>query len=165
MKTIDKIIESQEAPKDKNVLWVNGDKLLAMVKGKWTPIGGGSSDNVQGGGSSEEGSANIEYLDTSNADQDMIKGALLGMGLYAHISLSASMNWTAHLTCAMVAQLATIENSFDKVLAIAIDFSARVRQFGGDFMTAKEYLIMSGVITQADIDAIPRITKEQFYTF
>lgn len=47
MKTIDKIIESKEAPKDKNVLWVNGDKLLAMVKGKWTPVGGGNSSSTK----------------------------------------------------------------------------------------------------------------------
>lgn len=43
MKTIDKIIESQEAPKDKNVLWVKGDKLLSHVNGKWTLVGGGSA--------------------------------------------------------------------------------------------------------------------------
>lgn len=43
MKQIDKIIESQEAPKDKNVLWIKGDKLLSHVNGKWAPVGGGSA--------------------------------------------------------------------------------------------------------------------------
>lgn len=50
-------------------------------------------------------------------------------------------------------------------LAVSIDFSRKMKMFNGDLAfdgTVMEMLTMMG-ISQTDIDAIPRITKEQFY--
>ena len=46
--------------------------------------------------------------------------------------------------------------------AVMIDLSAKV-YVGGGLMSVKELIVAQG-ISEADIDAIPRITKEEFYT-
>ena len=115
-----------------------------------------------GEGGGESGST-MEYLDVSGQSNigkhiisiyatfvkgyaDGVNGYATGVPLYSFGLMSSNM--------------------FDSISAIAIDFSYVVKWKQGDSitsMTIGESLIKSG-ITQADIDAVPRITKEEFYT-
>ena len=105
------------------------------------------------GGSGEGGGSNVEYLDVR------------GLGL---------LNMEA-LTVAAVLIKAYIDNSISVVpyaifstvqekeaFAFAVDFSLEIAvpEFGT--ITAKQLLIMQGM-PEAELDSIPRITKEQFY--
>lgn len=50
----------------------------------------------------------------------------------------------------------------NKPSAVMIDLSAKVYA-GAGLMSVKELIVAQG-ISEADIDSLPRITKEQFYT-
>jgi hypothetical protein len=57
------------------------------------------------------------------------------------------------------------DNAIEVTTAIAIDFTAEtVIDMGGDLTktTIADMVLQNGA-TQAEIDAIPRLTKEQFY--
>lgn len=132
MKQIDKIIESQEAPKDKNVLWIKGDKLLSHVNGKWTPVGGGSSDNVQGGGSSSGGSE-WRYMDLRQVS-DSYRKYMLG---YAHI-ISLTKDGSVYIG---TSALSTADSGLT-INAIGINMSAYMKDAtntGNQIITAADF--------------------------
>lgn len=58
-------------------------------------------------------------------------------------------------------------NNVTTCVAVAVDFSRRIKGKGSDEeigMSIAEILIMMVGATQEQLDSIPRITKEQFYT-
>lgn len=162
MKTIDKIIESSEAPKDKNVLWVNGDKLLAMVKGKWTPVGGGSSDNVQSGGGESGGGGsvgcNIEYLDVSNETYIL---DLIGLQSIECKGISDAISIVAPTAAVRL----LVEGAGVKITQIKVDWDVTViKNIGGEIIRTTVLESVLNQVSQDELDNIPRITKEEFYT-
>lgn len=112
-------------------------------------------ENLQVGGTSE---SNIEYLDVSG-------GGVVDGGV-------ATFAWLAKAYYEGVTIIAPLQVMVDEGIigggkrpsAVMIDFSAKL-SLGNGFMSVKELLVAQGggIITEADIDAIPRITKEQFY--
>lgn len=187
MKTIDKIIESQEAPKDKNVLWIKGDKLLSHVNGKWAPVGGSSAstknqdksvDIVENGVTEVTADSGYTGLGkvTINAN---VQGGESGGDTMEYINIEGYDNFAYPATLADYVKLvsegktlfmSSMEYSKDAYssiapLAIAINTKRRVNVILGrpdeGMYTYKEIVTMMGMGSVLDL---PRITEEQFYT-
>lgn len=162
MKTIDKIIESQEAPKDKNVLWVNGDKLLAMVKGKWTPIGGGSSDNVQGGASGGNTPDMRYFLNDSN-----LQANGLYMQAIQQLSSVVVCDYQGMIMIYPGASVGALPSRDFRLCACGIDLNQRVVMYAPSMgmnqdSSVKEYMISQGLSLDT-IESFANLTEEQFY--
>jgi ethanolamine utilization microcompartment shell protein EutS len=156
MRTIDKIIESKEAPKDKNVLWVNGDKLLTMVKGKWTPIGGGSSDNVQGGASG--GGKRLLFYDIKDLD---VPTKRIYMGWAAIIN--GELTTGAKVIEIGAAFCMRFSDSHNYAHKVCIDLDGPL-WLDGNHETVEENIKRTvGSLETLDQYAT-KITEEQFYT-
>lgn len=111
---------------------------------------------ISGGG---EGGSTIEYLDVSG--EGVVESGV------------CTMAWLAKAYLEGMTVIAPIQVMKDEGVvgagkfpsAVMIDFSAKI-SLGNGFISLKEVLVAQGggIITEADIDAIPRITKEQFYS-
>ena len=113
-----------------------------------------------GGGTSE---SSIEYLDVRG-----VSGVVRGQVLTYCIAVNAYIsNFEATMAgFSLYGAKLMQEDVEDSVRAVSIDMSAPVvMSTGGNKQEVliKDALLANGV-SQADIDAIPRITKEQFYT-
>ena len=127
--------------------------------------------NLSSGGGSGSGSgdgSNIEYLDLREYDvmNDDSKWSIFR--LYS-ISCIVIMNndYKAYMPSGILAQVMSAPNSNFNVLACAIDFSVKTSVFLGELQTINEYFIQKlgdMSFTQEELNAIPRITKEQFYS-
>lgn len=119
----------------------------------------GIEDAGSGGNGSDEDS-NIEYLDITNVSS--YKELLLQYSFRACvISDDVKMNATSFAVYNTIIDLISY-----KSLYIQTDFKSKVYgiQSGQTFnLTIMEVLNMAN-ITQEQLDAIPRITKEQFYS-
>lgn len=110
-----------------------------------------------------ESASTIEYLDVREA------GLMLRVNL---ITLAESVKCKSGdmkivgLNSEATRQLGGIPDpEIGDYLAVSIDFSRKTKMFNGDLAfdgTIMEMLTMMG-IPQTDIDALPRLTKEQFY--
>lgn len=134
-------------------IWVKQDgtaKVYDYINNEWK---GGSSDN--GGDSSS-----IEYLDITNAASH--KEVLLQHSLQANVN-SAELKMIAP-SLAVYGMLNDLNGNYTS-LYIEIDFNSKIYAIQGvekmEYPIG-EYLAMAG-ISQSKLDAIPRITKEQFY--
>ena len=115
--------------------------------------GGGSTPTPPSGGST------LEYLDVSG--DGIIESAV------------ASLAWLAKAYVEGMTVIAPLQVLEDEGVigggkspsAVMIDLSAKL-SLGDGLISIKEVLVAQGhgIITEADIDAIPRITKEEFYT-
>lgn len=108
-----------------------------------------------GGG---ESASTIEYLDVSGGgvvDSGVATFAWLAKAYYEGMTIIAPLQ---------VMKDEGIIGVGKKPSAVMIDFSAKL-SLGNGFMSVKELLVAQGggIITEADIDAIPRLSKEQFY--
>ena len=126
-----------------------------------TPKAGNAGGN--GGGSA----SSVEYLDMRGAD-DQLKN-LLGV-LSINLNLEPTEGGLKGARMAGVTQ-AYVDMMFDTpfnpswINAVSIDFTTIIKQkMGSDemAMALKDMLPMLGV-SQDQIDAIPRITEEEFY--
>lgn len=190
MKTIDKIIESQEAPKDKNVLWVKGDKLLSHVNGKWTPVGGGGSASAKNQDKSveivENGvtevtadsgytglgkvtiNANVQGGGSSSGEEkveyfaynDLPKGMFLSL-LYL---VSASVKFLDSDTGSLFLCPQNIAGGLGLVIGTPLAFKFLPDEkiyVEGEQMTLLDFVTKQG--GKSDYDVVPRITESEFY--
>ena len=112
----------------------------------------------EGGGSG--GNSSIEYLDVSGMDE-LIRGAISSLAAYLiRINLEGNINI---IPAAMVALLGfDISTSGNIIKYISTNLNDVVVN-DADAKTITYLLTMNG-FTQEQLDAIPRITKEEFYS-
>lgn len=116
------------------------------------------SVKVNGGGSA----SSIEYIDVSGAD-NLVKKSLTQYACYVKGHIEDYDALVAGMT--LYALNVITPSPINAVSAIAIDFSNVVVMKMGDTiqsMTILQAVLQNGA-TQADIDSLPRITKEEFY--
>lgn len=124
-------------------------------------------ENLQVGGGTSE--SNIEYLDVSGLG-DTNQGLRNALVAVADIVKSKNEDGTFVGACLLGIQLLTgVANNATTCVAVAVDLSRHIKgesnEAGGAFdMSIAEILIMAASVTQEQLDSIPRITKEQFYT-
>ena len=110
--------------------------------------------SIEGGGSGG-GESNIEYLDVSGFPAEIAEPLFVPFSILAKYSTElGTVIMTPFLT-----QNISIEKQFK---AVMIDFTMQVVEMG-QIGTIKEVFIVQG-FTQEDLDTIPRLTKEQFYS-
>lgn len=140
-----------------------GDKVIVRK----TADGGN-----EGGGN--EGGSTFEYLDITNVTgmNGILKLMLIQVAYMGKVSQTIKVNnrimkqGTAPIGSYMYIAGSTLEGSeaftqvINAITAISIDFSTTIN-CEGQMMTISEIFTMSGM--PLDIDAIPRITKEEFY--
>ena len=121
--------------------------------------GGGTTPPSVGGG--ESGGSTLEYLDVRGiGDLRPALGILAGM-----VKSSVNEGTYVGTTLMGIQEMFGSANTFSTVVAVAIDFTKPIRgRRGGQEidMLIADLLIMRG-IPKEELDAIPRITKEQFY--
>ena len=111
------------------------------------------------GEKSESNSGNsessIEYLDVSGASYEGVQQIFL--------MTSILVKYSTEFGTVIFSPFATANINFEKQLkAVMIDFTMQLSELGV-IGTVKDAFIQQG-FTQEDIDAIPRLTKEQFYS-
>ena len=143
--------------------------FAALVYPKWIKVVSGSevvsaSVNFNEGGGSGSGSgeaSTIEYLDVSEMTDEM-SNKKLSLIFLSYLTKYVNNNI---VTISGGASLLVVANNNDSLLngvvAIAIDFNAKIVIEGNTFNTILEYL--SDSFSQEELDSIPRITKEEFY--
>lgn len=148
-----KVVYSNIQPNTKEAgIWVNTNDGNIKIErdGKWIDDG---SNEV----------STIEYLDVSGLDILNTEGKDFSIGAYAFsVKMTISNKLTAFIPSSAFQSYSTFPETV-VVHAVAIDFSFPTSIFGGEILTIKETLISLG-LTQEQLDAIPRITKEQFYS-
>ena len=105
-----------------------------------------------GGG---ESASTIEYLDVSGFPAEIAESVFL------MFSILAKYNTDGYGTIIATPFLTKNINIEKQFKAVMIDFTIQIVEMG-EIGTIKNALIAQG-LTQADLDAIPRLTKEQFY--
>ena len=118
--------------------------------------------NVEGGGS-------IEYLDVSGLGEtnESLRNVL---AIFADIVKSKNEEGTFVGACLSGIQtlFGFTTNSATTCVAVAVDFSSHIKGVGNEAgqvveMSFFDVLVTTLGATQDQLDAIPRITKEQFY--
>ena len=124
-------------------------------------------DNLQvGGGGTNESS--IEYLDVSGVQEGQLRNFLVAFASTLNIEITEGGLVGAKMTGVTWGYLDLMLDSAvnpNWAKAISIDFTTNIIQEQGGqqmAMTIREIMTILG-LNQADIDAIPRLTKEQFY--
>lgn len=125
-------------------------------------------DNLQVGGGTSESS--IEYLDVRGLG-DTNENLRNGLVLFADIVKSKNEEGTFVGACLTGIQSAfgITSNNATTCVAVAVDFSRYIKGMGNEDgqvieMSIFDLLVAMVGVTQEQLDAIPRITKEQFYT-
>ena len=129
--------------KNLNIAYLNGAE--GMIR-RGAASSGGSGDS--GGGTGE--ASTIEYLDVSGVNQEIYFTTLL-------ITSFVSKSKENGVVC-ILPSAAMVGYNNSLIISLAIDFSFKTSNG-----TILELLLNMG-ITQEQLDAIPRITKEQFYS-
>lgn len=118
-----------------------------------------------GGGTSE---SNIEYLDVSGLGEtnEFLRNSLV---LVADIVKSKNEEGTFVGACLTGIQHAfgITTNNATTCVAVAVDFSRHIKCKGDEGaldLSIAELIIMMVGVTQEQLDSLPRLTKEQFYT-
>ena len=125
-----------------------------------TPKASGGNGGNGGGGSA----SSVEYLDVSGVNND------------AHIILVNCAETTKSANdsgvycglplCGLRAFFG-MANNVDTVIAVGIDFSRKIKANDGQGQSMEwsiiDFMTMMG-INKEDIDALPRLTEEEFYT-
>lgn len=152
-----KVVYSNIQPNTKEAgIWVNTDDGNIKIEkdGKWVDDGGN-------GGNAEASS--IEYLDVRDVDSGILS-ALLNCSMYDKIK-AETLNYTFIGFNRQSVRDIVGEDTITKTLAVAVNMNdfiivnmdGQIQNF-----TIKDYLLISA--TQEELAAIPRITKEQFYS-
>lgn len=100
--------------------------------------------------------SSMEYLDVSGLDR-MLAEAILVSSYLTKFTTTDGRKFIGfeYMASALV-------DSIDIIVAVCCDLNLKVNMNGNE-MTVAEAIIQSG-ITQEQLDALPRITKEEFYT-
>ena len=133
-----------------NITRLNGVKDVIIERGS-------------GGNSGGSGENTLEYIDVSGAN-GLVKTSIVQYAVYVKGYIESYGAYMTGSTLYVLKQMAS--DAIDATSAIAIDFSNVVLMKMGDTiqnMTVAEAILQNGA-TQAEIDALPRITKEEFYT-
>lgn len=133
-----------------------------------TTLDGGNVIIKKGGGGTPtppSGGSNVEYLDLSGVEDPLLT-LIIGFAPLCKINNDGTMAVGAPFYGLrfFTGELGT---RVTHVKAVGIDLSQRFDiKMGTEAMNISliDYLTMMGVATQADLDAIPRLTKEQFYS-
>ena len=134
-----------------NVAYLNGAEGLHKR-------GGASS------GGSSGGEGNVEYLDISNWNSNtsksnlVVKSNIIKVEKYGSTFCITPATALGQMANSIGEALDLFENA---TIAVCIDFNLVLKYPDGEF-TNKELLLENG-FTQEELDAIPRITKEEFY--
>lgn len=143
--------------KNLNIAYLNGAE--GMIR-----RGGASS-----GGSGESGgeASSIEYLDVSGEmDSDTIFNTLLMASFYTKVISTNFRQVSPSLSFYIMSPEIGVNNITNVYFAINFNDKYMVDAPNLNIkedLTMLEYVLKSG-ITQEQLDAIPRITKEQFYS-
>ncbi|MBP3496799.1 MAG: hypothetical protein J6K33_03085 [Alistipes sp.] len=115
------------------------------------------------GGTSE---SNIEYLDVSGLGDESYFPALQQVSVYVKGKISNGQMEGLEVTGVTMGMFALMTADIRDVKAVSVDFTSIVSQKMGNevqSMTVENMLVSNGNVTKEQLDAIPRITKEQFY--
>ena len=115
-------------------------------------------------GGGESGGSTIEYLDMTNVAPEPWMSFLLTMSLFVKQQITPPSGVPTNSVLPIFLSY-SMQGNLLGVNQFAIDFKATiVLGADGNVMTATvaDFLIQQGA-TQEKLDAIPRITKEQFY--
>ena len=112
---------------------------------------------LQSGSGGESGGLMIEYLDVSAYSN--IEGIEQLFLMFSILAKYDTTGYGAVIASPFITKNINIEKQFK---AVMIDFTMQMVDMGR-IGTIKESLIAQG-FTQEDIDSIPRLTKEQFYS-
>ena len=121
----------------------------------------GGSGSGSGSGSSE---VSVEYLDISNLDSDVKKLNLVTISNIIKIEKDGDIMCTTPIMQLdpMSGSIGgTLDYFTNATIAVCIDFNLVIKYPDWE-VTNKEFLLENG-FTQEELDAIPRITKEEFY--
>lgn len=111
--------------------------------------GGGGTPTPPSGG--ESGGSDLEYLDLSGLNEEEF--GLVSLSSLLKIKNAGKIG---------IGQTGLLINDFDEVLAAA--FATELRMWIGDSMVTSIKDLLTFMDVSIDYDAIPRLTKEQFYT-
>lgn len=144
-------------------IWVNDEGIIKTWNGtEWIEQSGGSGES--GGGSSGGEASTIEYLDVSGLDVTNKDSKYSFFGMYSNSIKAKAMGYIAFCPSGMYHSM--VEMSKIDILAVAIDFNLPTNSFGETLKTTKEYILSfpgDFGFTEEELDAIPRLTKEEFY--
>ena len=119
--------------------------------------------NSNNTGESGGDDSNIEYLDVSGIDHaDTLKNLLVGSAILVKITVQGDIIYMPPVLYE-VSTIATIEELNSVAKYLAIDFNLLTYGPGLGKISLNNLLVFFG-ITKEQLDAIPRITKEQFYS-
>lgn len=135
----------------------------ALVYPKWIKVVSGSevvsasvNFNEDGGSGSGSGEAStVEYLDVSG----MNANTKMRISLYSLYIKSANGIMPSG---SIISMWGNEEEPYNSITSISIDFDAPIKT--GNISSINEFIKLVGGFTQEQLDAIPRITKEQFYS-
>lgn len=145
--TIDTAIQGVVYPMWIKIESASEPTLAEMVEGEQS-----------GGGAGTE--STMEYLDVSGLDEGNLRRFLV----YGYVAKFSNNGETIFYPTALVS---TSSEFLPFLSAISIDFTTVITFTGtSQNMTIKEVLLQTGStpITEEELAAIPRITKEQFYS-
>ena len=139
-------------------IWVNDEGIIKTWNGtKWIEQSGGSGES--GGGEA----STVEYLDVSGRElTDTVKILLVASAISVKITFQGNIIYMPPVLYE-VAAVATIEELNSVAKYLAIDFNLLTYSPALGKINLNDLLVTLGV-TQEQLDAIPRITKEQFYS-
>lgn len=156
--TIDTAIQGVVYPMWIKIESASEPTLAEMVEGEQSGGGAGTAEST------------MEYLDVSGLDgesQEYLKNVIVVLANMVKSQNDEGTFLGAPLSGIQI-MFGTTNNNARTVIAVAIDFSQFVKaKIGNDVLELSlNQLILRSVegITQLDLDAIPRITKEQFYS-
>lgn len=141
----------------KNEIYINTTPNGVEVKE--IGIDGKIKDLAGSGGGNAPGGRGLEYLDLRGYDpiNDRAIAGVIGVSL-----LWNALNNGVSLIGPVAMITSVIKGNLEKLLACAVDFSVSLSIGPSGILTAKDFLLQSGVSEEA-IASIPRLTTEEFY--
>lgn len=119
------------------------------------------------GGSNEGGSLNLEYLDLNGLENENYFPGLLQASVSIKAKISNGQMEGNEIVGITTSMFAMLSSNMRDVKSICIDFTSIITQKMGSevqFTTIENMLLSGGSVTKEQLAAIPRITKEQFYS-
>lgn len=117
--------------------------------------------SIESGGGSGEGDSNIEYFAYNKEVSTLIECAAFAQ--YIKAEVEGQTTFVTPFSMAMAEMMAA---SRAEVVAFGIDFNDRMVMKQGDML--QEYTILDSImqngVSREEIESLPRITKEEFYS-
>lgn len=103
----------------------------------------------------------------SGLEEESYFASLIAGSLFVKAKLSSGLMAGAEVTGMTMGMFAMLSSQLENINSICIDFTAILAQKMGSeiqSMTLEDMLISNGTATKEQLAAIPRITKEEFYS-